>query len=83
MNQINKCAECGGTLGKKTITHTQPWGEELYRFENVPAFVCAQCGHVWLPAEVSQSIDEIIQKQPTPKKYQRVPVFSLADLTRR
>ena len=79
MPRKNKCAECGGTLQKKTITHTQPWGEQLYRFESVPALVCAQCGHVWLEAAVSQQIDEIIQnKQRKPKRYQKVPVFSLA-----
>jgi YgiT-type zinc finger domain-containing protein len=79
MQQPTKCAECGGTLVKKTITHTQPWGQELYRFEHVPALVCTQCGHVWLEAKVSQAIDEIIRKNPTPEKYQQVPVFSLAD----
>lgn len=82
MKQPQKCAECGGTLKKKTITHTQPWGEELYRFEDVPALVCAQCGHVWLSAEVSQMIDKIVQKQEKPKKYQKVPVFSFADLAK-
>jgi HTH-type transcriptional regulator / antitoxin MqsA len=72
----NVCAVCGGTLKKKTITHTQPWGEELYRIENVPALVCTQCGDVWLEAKVSQLIDEIISKPPKPKRYQKVPVFS-------
>jgi YgiT-type zinc finger domain-containing protein len=45
------------------VTHTQTWGTEIYRFEDVPALVCVQCGHVWLAAEVSQSIDAIIQDQ--------------------
>jgi YgiT-type zinc finger domain-containing protein len=74
------CAECGGTLERRTITYTQAWGEDLYRFEHVPAFVCKQCGHVWLEAAVSQAIDEIIRKNPEPEKYEQVPVFSLADL---
>ena len=81
MRKQRKCGECGGTLVKKTITHVPPWGDELYRFEEVPALVCIQCGHVWLPAEVSQLIDEIVQEHPKPKKYQKVPVFSLAELT--
>ncbi|MBI3666618.1 MAG: type II toxin-antitoxin system MqsA family antitoxin [Acidobacteria bacterium] len=75
--QAIKCAECGGTLEERTINHTQQWGEELYRFEDVPALVCAQCGHVWLAAEVSQRIDQIIREHPKPKAYQKVPVFSL------
>ncbi len=80
MPRKNKCAECGGTLQKKTISHTQPWGEELYRFENVPVEICTQCGEVWLEASVSQKIDAIIQdKHRKPKRYQKVPVFSLAE----
>ena len=82
MRSFRSCAECGGTLKKEIVTHTQPWGTQLYRFENVPALVCAQCGHVWLSADVSQRIDDIIQKRPKPKKYERVPVFSLPEPTK-
>ena len=78
MQRLRKCAACGGTLEEKTISHTQPWGEELYRFDDVPALVCAQCGEVWLAAEVSRLMDEIIGTQPAPKSYQQVPVYSLA-----
>jgi YgiT-type zinc finger domain-containing protein len=78
MNIPNHCAQCGGTLEYRIVTHQQPWGDELYEFENVPALVCRQCGEVWLTAEVSQRIDAIIQSQPQPKRYHQVPVFSLA-----
>jgi len=78
MNQ-NICARCGGSLERKTITHQQPWGDELYEFESVPALVCSQCGDVWLAAEVGQLIDRIIQEHPEPKRYHQVPVFSLAE----
>ena len=82
MRPKNQCAECGGSLQRTTITHTQPWGDQLYRFEDVPALVCVQCGHVWLEAPVSQLMDEIVQKQPKPKRYQKVPVFSLAETSK-
>ena len=72
------CAQCGGSLERKTITHQQPWGDELYEFENVPALICRQCGEVWLSAEVTQMMDAIIKQQPQPKKYHQVPVFDLA-----
>jgi YgiT-type zinc finger domain-containing protein len=78
MAPITICAECGGTLEKKTITHTQPWGDRLCRFQDVPALACVQCGRVWLSAETSQAMDEIIRTQPAPTKYEKVPVFSLA-----
>lgn len=73
-----KCAECGGGLKPQTITHPQPWGKKLYRFEHVPALVCTQCGHTWLDASVSLEIDTIIQAHRQPDKYEQVPVFSLA-----
>ena len=79
MRRRNLCGECGGTLEKKTVVHTQAWGKQLYRFEDVPALVCAQCAHVWLSAEVSQLMDGIIQKKARPKRYQRVPVFSFPE----
>jgi YgiT-type zinc finger domain-containing protein len=80
MNPAN-CAHCGGSLERQTVTHQQPWGEELYEFENVPALVCRQCGEVWLEAEVGQLIDKIIQHHPQPKKYRQAPVFSLAEFS--
>jgi YgiT-type zinc finger domain-containing protein len=76
-----KCTICGGTLERQSITHQQPWGSELYEFENVPALVCRQCGEVYLEAEVGQLIDKIIQQHPTPKRYHQVPVFSLAEFS--
>ena len=82
MPQRTRCAECGGTLAQRTITHTQAWGEQLYRFDRVPALVCAQCGQAWLPAEVSQLVDKVIQAKPRPKKFYKVPVFSFLDLAK-
>jgi YgiT-type zinc finger domain-containing protein len=81
MNQPAICPQCGGSFETKTITHQQPWGEELYEFENVPALVCAQCGEVWLGAEVAQLIESVIKRHPQPKRYHQVPVFSLAEFS--
>jgi HTH-type transcriptional regulator / antitoxin MqsA len=81
MNTPTICAQCGGKLEHKTITHQQPWGGELYEFENVPALVCRQCGEVYLTAQVSQLIDAVIQQNPQPKRYHQVPVFSLPEFS--
>ena len=83
MTESSLCARCGGSLERKTITHQQPWGEELYEFESVPALVCRQCGEVYLTAEVGQLIDRIIAEHRKPTKYHQVPVFSLAEFTLR
>lgn len=82
MSTPNHCAQCGGSLEPKTITHQQPWGDdEIYEFESVPALVCRQRCEVWLSAEVSQRIGAIIQSHPQPKRYHQVPVFSLAEFS--
>ena len=59
MNQPITCPICGGTFGQKIITHQQNWGDQLFEFENVSALVCAQCGEVWLGAEVAQLIESL------------------------
>src|SRR5580698_4002771 len=64
MNQPTICPQCGGSFEAKTVTHQQTWGDELYEFENVPALVCAQCGEVWLSAEVAQLIESAIKSHP-------------------
>jgi YgiT-type zinc finger domain-containing protein len=77
----NICAVCGGSLEQKIITHQQPWGDELYEFENVPALVCCQCGEVWLDASLAQLVERIIEQHPQPKRFHQVPVFSLAEFS--
>jgi len=76
ISPIRQCAQCGGGLRPKSVAHTQTWGEGIYRVENVPAWVCAQCGEVWLSAEVSQTIDRLVAKPPRAKRYEKVPVYS-------
>lgn len=72
-----RCASCGGALISRTVSHTQVQGDKLYRFDQVPALVCSQCGESWLAAAVSQRMDEIIRKAPKPRKFLKVPVYSL------
>lgn len=67
MKQPELCAGCGGTLQTNIIiTHTQPWGNDSLRFENVPGLVCGDCGHEWLSARTSQRIDQVIEQLPAP-----------------
>ena len=81
MNTPQLCAVCGGTLEHKTITYQHPWNGELYEFENVPALVCRQCGEIWIDSKVSQAIDAVVREHPEPKRYHKVPVFSLPEFS--
>ncbi|MBM3735358.1 MAG: type II toxin-antitoxin system MqsA family antitoxin [Acidobacteria bacterium] len=77
------CSICGGGVTLETIPHQQPWGKELFEFEDVPAWVCTQCGEAFFEAHVAEAIDRIIQDQPQPVKYRQIPVFSLPTITGR
>ena len=54
LNNTMHCAICGGTQVSTTITHHARPGATIYVFENVPAYVCDQCG------EVLHHIDRLI-----------------------
>lgn len=59
----SRCALCGGTLVEKLITHEIRKGEELLVFDNVPAWVCAQCDGVWITDDVKRKLEEIVEKE--------------------
>ncbi len=48
---------------EQPITHEIRKGDELLVFENVPAFVCAQCDGVWISGDVKRKLDEIVSKE--------------------
>lgn len=81
---MTQCDFCGGTLHPKILPYfDQPWGDEVYRFEHVPALVCSQCGEAYLEAAVSQAMDQFLQTtaKPQPLRYDRIPVFSLEQVS--
>jgi len=59
-NNPTPCAVCGGTQQPTTITHHARRGGTIYVFENVPAYVCDQCGEVWIDGSVLHRIDKLI-----------------------
>ena len=75
---MNHCSHCGGSLHAKTLLYyDQLWGDETYRFENVPALACAACGEVFFEAHVSQAMDGVLQSEPKPRRFAQLPVLDL------
>jgi len=75
---MDECGFCGGSLRAKTLPHYDyNWGDKTYRFENVPALVCAVCGEVFFEAPVSQAMNKVVSGNPEPKRFERVPVVEL------
>ena len=47
-------------------------------FEDVPAWVCKQCGEIWLSAQAAKTLDERMASELKPQRYISVPVFAFA-----
>ncbi len=74
----DRCNFCGGEVHPKTLRRFDyPWGEESYRFENVPAYVCDSCGEIYFDAAVSQAMNKAVINNTTPKRFDQVPVLDL------
>lgn len=75
----HQCPECGGTMRLQTITHEERGADgTLYVFENVPAWVCEQCGEIYLDAAVDAKLDEIVERQ-APTRTIEAPVYDYAN----
>lgn len=70
------CSFCGGSLHPRTLPHYDyPWGDKTYRFEHVPALVCAACGEIFFEAPVSRAMNRMVSESPQPKRFARVPIL--------
>lgn len=76
-----KCPECGGSYKRTKITHEVEYKGKLYLFENVPAWVCSQCGASYLEAKVARCIDRLVRGDVKPTRKVEVPVYDLTVLT--
>jgi YgiT-type zinc finger domain-containing protein len=73
------CDFCGGQLHPQTLKRVDyPRGDETYRFENVPAYVCDSCGEIYFDAVVSQAMNRAVSSNPQPKRFDQVPVLELS-----
>lgn len=55
-----QCSACGGKLyfDKVSLDHYED--EKLYVIEDVPAFICEECGEVWIPKPVVEELEKMI-----------------------
>ena len=75
---MDECSFCGGSLHPKTLPHYDySWDKDTYRFERVPALVCAACGEVFFEAHVSQAMNKMVSGNPQPKRFDQIPVLDL------
>jgi YgiT-type zinc finger domain-containing protein len=72
------CPECKGKMVKEHTDVTLFREETPVLFEDVPAWVCKQCGEVWLSAQTAKTLDERLASEPEPRRYISAPVVAFA-----
>ena len=76
---LDLCDFCGGSLHPRVLPfHDEHWHDKTYRFENVPALVCAACGETYFDAAISQAMDRMLTGNPQPKGFVQVPILELS-----
>lgn len=68
------CQACGGPLHLEKVNLEDYQGGKLYMMEKVPAYVCLDCGEVWVPDPIMQEFEkmiEIAKKRKTKKRRKR------------
>lgn len=65
---------CPGKYEKRLIVHTVKKGSNVLVFDNVPAEVCDVCSDILLSPETIRHLEDIIKRNPEPKKH--IPVYT-------
>ncbi|MBU0686659.1 MAG: YgiT-type zinc finger protein [Candidatus Margulisbacteria bacterium] len=55
------CEACGGSLKKEKINLEEFEGGKLYHMENIPAYICLNCGETWIPEESIHEFEKMIE----------------------
>jgi len=56
-----ECQACGGSLELEKVNLEDYQGGKLYLMENVPAYVCQECGEIWVPEPIMQEFEQMIE----------------------
>lgn len=75
-NDLQYCYLCGGLLSQQSVTKIQTWKGNLVGIvENVPAWVCNQCGERYYDGPVLEKIDALVKGKSKPQKNLTVPAY--------
>lgn len=62
------CKTCGGELKAEVINLEELWGEKLFLMEKVPAFICQDCGEIWVPEQFTKEFESMVTVTKRRKK---------------
>lgn len=75
---MTKCNICQGKLEQQITTYTQWYQGQLIVIENVPAWVCEQCGETYYDPDVVERIQSTIWSDQPPVRVVETPVYDLS-----
>jgi YgiT-type zinc finger domain-containing protein len=55
-----ECQACEGLLNLEKVNLEDYQGGKLYLMESVPAYVCQDCGEVWVPEPIMFEFEKMI-----------------------
>lgn len=73
------CTACPGELKQETVKYTQWYQGRLIVIENVPAWVCDNCGETYYDPEIVERIQTLIWSDAEPTRVIEAPVYDLAE----
>ena len=56
----DECEACGGALELEKVNLEDYQAGKLYLMENVPAYVCQDCGEIWVPEPIMEEFEKMI-----------------------
>ena len=71
------CNVCQGKMKKQTSTYSQMFEGHPVVVENVPAWVCTQCGETYLDPDVVERLQQVIWSKEPPIRVVETPVYDL------
>lgn len=56
----SECPACGGIVSLEKVNLEDYQDGKLYMMEDVPAYVCQECGEIWVPEPIMQEFEKMI-----------------------
>ncbi len=79
---VTRCYFCGGKTELRKVTAENWWGQTLALVENVPAWLCEDCGEAYFEADTCKKLERLRAAPPPALRTVEVPVYTFFDDTR-
>ena len=76
---MTRCYLCGGETEHRLVTAENWWGDQLTLVEDVPAWVCEDCGESYFDAEVCKHLDRLRKAPPAARRTLEIPVYAFSN----